>query len=26
LKEGQQTAFANGQVWTLQNGKPVRVK
>jgi hypothetical protein len=26
LKEGQQTTFANGQVWTLQNGKPVRVK
>jgi len=26
LKEGQQTTFANGQVWTLQNGKPVQVK
>jgi hypothetical protein len=26
LKEGQQTTFANNQVWTLENGKPVRVK
>ena len=26
LKEGHQTAFANGQVWTLKNGKPVQVK
>jgi hypothetical protein len=26
LKEGQQTTFANGQVWTLQSGQPVRVK
>jgi hypothetical protein len=26
LMERQQTAFANGQVWTLQNGKPVQVK
>jgi hypothetical protein len=26
LKEGQQTKFANEQVWTLQNGQPVRVK
>lgn len=26
LKEGHQTTFANGQVWTLTNGKPVRVK
>lgn len=26
LKEGQQTTFGNGQVWTLQGGNPVRVK
>ena len=26
LKEGQQTTFVNGQVWTLQGGNPVRVK
>jgi hypothetical protein len=26
LKEGKQTTFGNGQVWTLQNGKPVQVK
>jgi hypothetical protein len=26
LKEGEQTTFANGQVWTLKNGKPVKVK
>lgn len=26
LKEGHQTVFANGQVWTLKNGKPVQVK
>lgn len=26
LKEGQNTSFANGQVWTLKNGQPVRVK
>jgi hypothetical protein len=26
LKEGEQTTFANGQVWTLKDGKPVRVK
>jgi len=26
LKEGQNTTFNNGQVWTLKNGKPVRVK
>lgn len=26
LKEGMLTTFANGQVWTLQNGQPVRVK
>jgi len=26
LKEGQQTTFANGQVWTLENGKPKQVK
>jgi len=26
LKEGQTTTFANGQKWTLQNGKPVQVK
>lgn len=26
LKEGVHTTFANGQVWTLQGGKPVRVK
>jgi len=26
LKEGFHTTFGNGQVWTLQNGKPVRVK
>lgn len=26
LKEGVHTTFGNGQVWTLQNGQPVRVK
>ena len=26
LKEGQTTTFANGQKWTLQNGKPIQVK
>jgi hypothetical protein len=26
LKEGQTTRFANGQVWTLENGKPKRVE
>lgn len=26
LKEGQPTQFRNGQVWTLQNGKPVRLR
>ena len=26
LKEGMHTTFANHQVWTLQNGKPVRVQ
>jgi len=26
LKQGQVTTFKNGQVWTLQKGKPVRVK
>lgn len=26
LKEKVQTTFANGQVWTLKNGKPVQVK
>ena len=26
LKEGQQTKFANGQTWTLQNGQPVQVQ
>ena len=26
LKEGIVTDFANGQSWTIQNGKPVRVK
>ena len=26
LKEGVNTTFANGQVWTLQNGQPVQVK
>lgn len=26
LKEGAQTTFGNGQVWTLQGGNPVRVK
>jgi hypothetical protein len=26
LTEGQQTTFANGQIWTLENGKPKRVK
>lgn len=25
LKEGKHTTFGNGQVWTLQNGKPVRI-
>ena len=26
LKEGIHTTFGNGQVWTIQNGKPVRVQ
>ena len=26
LQEGKQTRFANGQVWTLKNGKAVQVK
>ena len=26
LKEGETTEFRNGQVWTLENGKPKRVK
>lgn len=26
LQEGTHTTFANGQVWTLQNGQPVQVK
>lgn len=26
LREGTPTTFANGQTWTLQGGKPVRVK
>jgi hypothetical protein len=26
LKEGQETQFGNGQVWTLVNGNPVRVR
>lgn len=26
LKAGQNTRFANGQVWTLRRGKPVRVR
>lgn len=26
LKEGVKTKFANGQVWTLVNGKPVRIQ
>lgn len=26
LKQGTQTEFDNGQVWTLENGKPKRVK
>ena len=26
LKEGIQTKFKNGQVWTLQNGEPVRIQ
>lgn len=26
LKDGLHTTFGNGQVWTLQNGKPVRVQ
>jgi hypothetical protein len=26
LQEGMHTTFGNGQVWTLQNGKPVRVQ
>jgi hypothetical protein len=26
LTEGQKTTFANGQVWTLENGKPKQVK
>lgn len=26
LKEGIHTTFSNGQVWTIQNGKPIRVQ
>lgn len=26
LKDGLHTTFGNGQIWTLQNGKPVRVQ
>jgi len=26
LREGKNTRFKNGQVWTLQNGQPVRVE
>ena len=26
LKEGFHTTFGNGQVWTLQNGKPIKVQ
>ena len=26
LKEGIKTEFGNGQIWTLQNGEPVRLK
>ena len=26
LKEGQATTFANGHVWTLKNGRPVRIQ
>lgn len=26
LQEGQATTFGNGQVWTLRNGQPVRVR
>jgi hypothetical protein len=26
LKEGANTAFDNGQVWSLKDGKPIRVK
>lgn len=26
LKEGKTTQFSNGQVWTLRNGQPVRIK
>lgn len=26
LREGVETEFGNGQVWTLQNGKPVKVR
>lgn len=26
LKEGVDTTFGNGQVWTLQNGQPVRIR
>ena len=26
LQEGQNTTFGNGQVWTLQNGQPVKVE
>lgn len=26
LKEGQHTKFSNGQVWTMQGGKPVQVQ
>lgn len=26
LREGQETTFGNGQVWTSKDGKPVRVK
>jgi hypothetical protein len=26
LKEGVETTFGNGQVWTLKGGQPVRIK
>ncbi len=26
LKEGIETEFGNGQIWTLQNGQPIRIK
>lgn len=26
LKEGENTTFGNGQVWTIKGGKPVKVK